>query len=252
MLNSLYEIFIENYVKLFEGLGYTLLLAFVGTIAGLILGIIICTFRNLNSKPQDNSIIKILKFCSRSIATIYIEVLRGTPMMVQAMIFFFGGYSLGILWDPLVCGLVVISINTSAYMAEIIRSGLNGINKGQIDAARSLGLTHLQTMVMIVYPQALKNVIPTLGNELIVNIKDSSVLNVIFVTELFFVGNIIVGENYMNFEVNILIAMMYLSVTVICSLVLKVIERHLDDSRPTRKKYTNIFRKRGLANETTN
>jgi putative lysine transport system permease protein len=218
----------KNWLNFLTGLGYTLLLAFVGTIVGLFLGMFLALVRNLKADKKDHLIIKILKIVFSKIALIYIEVFRGTPMMVQAMIIFFGGAAVGLTWDPLICGLVVISLNTAAYMAEIIRAGFNSVDKGQIEASRSLGLGSVSTMVQVVFPQALKNSIPTIGNELIVNIKDSSVLNVIMVSELFFSAKIIAGENYLTLETYVIVAVMYLIVTLICSLILNRVEKHLD------------------------
>ena len=131
---------IKNYYKTFlSGLGITILLAVVGTFVGLILGMILALGRNLKPNKNDNVFIKILKIICSKLCLIYIEVFRGTPMMVQALIIFFGGYALGISWNPIICGLVIISLNTAAYMAEIVRSGINSVDNGQIEAARSLG-----------------------------------------------------------------------------------------------------------------
>ena len=199
---------IKNYYKTFlSGLGITILLAVVGTFVGLILGMILALGRKL--------------------CLIYIEVFRGTPMMVQALIIFFGGYALGITWNPIICGLVIISLNTAAYMAEIVRSGINSVDNGQIEAARSLGMTHLQTMFHVVWPQALKNAIPTIGNELIVNIKDSSVLNIITVSELFMAGKI-AATTYMTVASYTIVALIYLALTLVSSLLLKILEKHMD------------------------
>ena len=121
----------------------------------------------------------------------------------------------------------IISLNTAAYMAEIVRSGINSVDNGQIEAARSLGMTHLQTMFHIVWPQALKNAIPTIGNELIVNIKDSSVLNIITVSELFMAGKI-AATTYMTVASYTIVALIYLALTLVSSLLLKILEKHMD------------------------
>ena len=219
---------IKNYYKTFlSGLGITILLAVVGTFVGLILGMILALGRNLKPNKNDNVFIKILKIICSKLCLIYIEVFRGTPMMVQALIIFFGGYALGISWNPIICGLVIISLNTAAYMAEIVRSGINSVDNGQIEAARSLGMTHLQTMFHIVWPQALKNAIPTIGNELIVNIKDSSVLNIITVSELFMAGKI-AATTYMTVASYTIVALIYLALTLVSSLLLKILEKHMD------------------------
>ncbi|MFA7020032.1 MAG: amino acid ABC transporter permease, partial [Bacilli bacterium] len=183
-----------------RGVGVTLLLAIAGTGIGLILGLGLALLRNLAPTAQDSKFKGTLKVIASSLARIYIEVFRGTPMMVQAIIIYFGGKMIGIPWTYLACGLFVISINTTAYMAEIIRSGINGIDVGQSEAARSLGMSHLQTMIFVIFPQALKNAIPAIGNEFIVNIKDSSVLNVITVSELFMAAKIASSATYFYIE----------------------------------------------------
>ena len=227
----------NNYVKLLVGLGYTILLAIVGTVVGLILGMGLAILRNLKvDKKKDKRILAIFKHFFSILSTCYIEFFRGTPMMVQAMVVYFGGAALGLNWNPLICGLIVISLNTAAYMAEIVRSGINAVDKGQIEAGRSLGMSNLKTNFFIVIPQALKISIPTIGNELIVNIKDSSVLNVIAVSELYYVGNLIAGQTYMTLQLYLIVAFMYLCVTLICSISLRQIEKKLDFDVHDRKK----------------
>lgn len=130
-----------------KGVGVTLLLAIAGTAIGLILGLGLALLRNLKRTPQDSRFKVVIKVIASQFARIYIEVFRGTPMMVQAIIIYFGGKMIGIPWTYLVCGLFVISINTTAYMAEIIRSGINGVDVGQTEAARSLGYDVLSFIV---------------------------------------------------------------------------------------------------------
>jgi len=222
-------ILLERYgLRFLEGMGVTLLLAIVGIIVGLILGLGLALLRNLKAHPGDNAIRRVLKASLRTFAFVYIEVFRGTPMMVQALIIYFGGKMIGIPWTYLTAGLFIISINTAAYMAEIIRAGINGVDLGQNEAARSLGMSDFQTMVYVVFPQALKNAIPTIGNELIVNIKDSSVLNVISVTELFMVANIAATKTYYFIESYFIIALIYLVLTVSVSLILKKVEKRIN------------------------
>lgn len=224
-----FALLINDYGLLFlEGVGITLLLAVVGTFVGLILGMLLSMVRNLKTTPKDTKAMKIIKKLSSWLAMAYIEVFRGTPMMVQAIIIYFGGKMIGIPWTYLSCGLVVISINTTAYMAENIRSGVNALDPGQVEAARSLGMTHTQTMFSVVFPQALKNSIPTIGNEFIVNIKDSSVLNVITVSELFMAAKIASSTTYFFIESYVIIAMVYLFLTVISSQLLKLLEKKLN------------------------
>ena len=170
---------LENYGKTFlKGLGATLLLAICGTLFGLLIGILIAVIRNNKVLPTDSTIKKILKRIGLGITYVYITVLRGTPMMVQALIIYFGGKMIGIPWNStelgkmfidghLVCGLFVITLNTAAYMAENVRAGINAIDPGQMEASRALGMTYFETMVHVIIPQALKYAIPNIGNEFI-------------------------------------------------------------------------------------
>lgn len=220
---------LERYGGLFlQGVGITLLLAITGIIVGLIVGMGLALIRNLKILPSDRLFLKVLKKTLSFLASVYIEVFRGTPMMVQAIIIYFGGKMIGIPWTYLSAGLFIISINTAAYMAEIIRAGINGIDHGQVEASRSLGLNHLQTMIYVVFPQALKNAIPTIGNEFIINIKDSSVLNVITVSELFMAASIASSATYFFVESYLIIAVIYLTLTLTFTRLLKVLEKRLN------------------------
>jgi putative lysine transport system permease protein len=210
----------------------TLLLALVGTLVGLLFGCGLAIVRNLEINQNDSKFTKIVKVVASKLAGAYIQVFRGTPMMVQAMIIFFGGSYLGFEWDLTVCGLIIITLNTTAYMAEIVRSGINSVDVGQIEGAKSLGMTNWQIMTNVVLPQALKNAIPTIGNEFIVNIKDSSVLNVITVSELFMAGKI-AATTYMTIEAYTIVALIYLTLTLIFSKLLKIVEKKLDEDGTT-------------------
>ncbi len=152
------------------------------------------------------------------IAIIYIDIIRGTPMMVQAMLFFYG--IAADIMDPNVAGIFIISFNTAAYIAEILRSGINAIDKGQVEAGRSLGLSNTQTFIYIVIPQTVKNTLPALANELIVNIKDSSVLSVIAVSELFYATKQAASAGYHYTEAYFISAIIYLLLTIILTRLL--------------------------------
>ncbi len=205
---------ITNYSNLIiEGIINTLLIATFGTIAGIILGLFLAIMRNQSSHYKDKFVKKIFKNTLKYISIIYVDVVRGTPMMVQATVFFYGLAYGGINMDPLLAGFLIVSFNTAAYISEIIRSGINGINIGQFEAARSLGLSNFMTMKYIILPQAIKNTIPALMNELIVNVKDTSVLSVIGVTELFYMTKSAASETYMIFPAYILSAIIYLILT---------------------------------------
>jgi putative lysine transport system permease protein len=160
---------------------------------------------------------------------VYIQVFRGTPMIVQAMVIYYGSMQyLGIDMERTAAAILIISINTGAYMAEIIRGGIISVDKGQFEAAHAIGMTHWQTMTTVILPQAIRNILPSVGNELIVNIKDSSVLNVISVSELFFQAKSAAGTYYKYFEVFFIIAVIYLVLTVTVSRVLRFVEKKMD------------------------
>lgn len=148
-------------------------------------------------------------------------------MMVQAMFIYYLGKPV-IGWTPITAGLIIISINTGAYMAEIIRSGIQSVDKGQNEAAMSLGMTTMQTLMYVVFPQAIKNSFPSIGNQLIVNIKDSSMLNVITVTELYFQTTSVAGSNYRYIETFMVSAVLYLILTTLASFLLNYLEKRMD------------------------
>lgn len=162
-------------------------------------------------------------------------------MMVQAMIIFFGSDAVGIHWldvKPVwifngyfLCGLIVLTINTGAYMSEIVRSGLNGVDKGQEEASRSLGMSYFQTMTTVIMPQAIRNALPTILNEYIVNVKDSSVLNVIGLTELYASVSIATSKNYFKVEGYIIIAVIYLILTLGATLIAKIVQAKLENRK---------------------
>ncbi len=225
-----------------KGAGNTLFLAIVGSIVGLLLGMGLALLRNLSVSRRDSWPLKIVKEIGKWFSIVYIEVFRGTPLMVQAILmYFYGKMYLGLTWDGELCGLLVLSLNTAAYMAEDVRSGINSVDKGQVEAARSLGFSNFQTMVSVVFPQALKNSIPTLLNDYIMNVKDSSVLNVISVTELFMAAKIANTATWMVVESYLIIAIIYLVLTLIASGILKIVEKKL--SSPYVKKVEHIGRR---------
>ena len=239
------NILTENSELIFAGILSTLILSIFGTVVGLVLGIFIAYGKNLKPRGTTNKFVAFWMRVIRWICTIYSVVLRGTPMMVQALIFKYGCAAFGLNWDNIrfpgainnvlngwfLAGLIVITFNTAAYMAEIVQSGLNGVDKGQIEGARSLGMKSGQTSFFVILPQAIRNALPTIGNELIVNIKDSSVLNVIATTELYYrIGKISV-RTYAYLEGYALLAVIYLIMTLLAALVLKLIEMKLDGQK---------------------
>ncbi len=222
-----FEILKRYWPSFFLGVKTTLLIALTGTLVGLIIGLFVGGIRAIRKEPRDRRSVKITKTFFYLITTIYIEVFRGTPMMVQA-VFIYYALKPTLSWSPIVAGIFVISINTGAYMAEIIRSGIQSVDKGQTEAARSLGMSSLQTMFLVILPQAIKNAFPAMGNEFIVNIKDSSVLNAISVTELFFQSSSIAGSIFRYTDTFLVTACIYLVLTFSTSRILLFIEKRMN------------------------
>ena len=212
-----------------RGTGVTLLIAITGTLLGFLLGLLVAIARTIELSPHAGVVKRALVKLLRAVLGIYIEVFRGTPMIVQAMVIYYGALQyLNIDMPRLVAAIFIVSINTGAYMAEIIRGGIISIDKGQSEAATSIGLTHWQTMTSVVLPQAIRNIMPSIGNEFVVNIKDSSVLNVISVTELFFQAKSATGTYFKYFEVYFIIAIIYLVLTFTVTRLLRMLEKKMD------------------------
>ena len=217
-----------SYKILLQGLGTTLLLAVVGTAGGFLLSFLFLYLKTLKiDKKRDNLFKKTLKKTANIFASAYITVVRGTPMIVQAIIIYYGiaPFLSDAIWTPLFAGLLIITFNTAAYIAEILRSGINSIDPGQQEAARSLGFSNVQAKLYIIYPQAIKNSLPSIANEFIVNLKDSSVLFAIGVMDLYNAGNAASSSNYRKVEAFILVAAIYLVLTLVTSHVIKVLEK---------------------------
>ncbi len=221
------EIFLQYYPLFWDGVKVTMLLALSGTILGLVIGLIVGALKAIKPEPRDSGLVKALKRIMGFILSVYIEFFRGTPMMVQA-VFLFYGLKPYLGWSPMVAGVCIISVNTGAYMAEIIRSGIQSVDRGQIEGARSIGMTNVQTMFSIVLPQALRNAFPAVINEFVINIKDSSMLSVIMVADLFFQGNSAAGSLFKYTETFFIIALIYLCLTFITSRVLMYIEKRMN------------------------
>lgn len=223
---SSWNIFVNNVPMFWYGIKITLLLAVCGTVFGLLIGLLTGGIRAVEVEPRDSMPVKIIKRVLHFIVGAYVWFFRGTPMMVQAMFLYYGLKPI-IGWNALTAGLIIISVNTGAYMAEIIRAGIQSVDKGQSEAARSLGMSSAQTMMSIILPQAIKNSFPSIGNQLIVNIKDSSMLNVISVVELFFQSTSIAGSTMLFTETFVSTCLIYLLLTTIASLLLNAIEKKL-------------------------
>ena len=227
---------LQKYGMLFlRGTGMTLLIALTGTALGFALGLLVAIIRTIalpeKKKAGSNAgvIVKrgLLRFV-HMLMNVYIQVFRGTPMIVQAMVIYYGSMQMGLRMPVLVAAVLTVSVNTGAYMAEIVRGGIISVNKGQKEAACAIGMTHWQSMVHVVLPQAVRNIMPSIGNEFVVNIKDSSVLNVISVNELFFMSKSAAGTYLRYFEVFFITACIYLVLTFTVTRLLRLLERRMD------------------------
>ena len=163
----------------------------------------------------------------RWISTAYVEFLRGTPLLVQVLIVYFGLPQLGIKMPRMTAGIVALTINSAAYMSEIVRSGIQAVDHGQTEAARSLGMTSVQTMLYVILPQAIKNILPAVGNEFVVIIKESSILYTIGIYELTYQANKLASTNYRYLETLMISALIYFVLTFVTSQLLAVLERRM-------------------------
>lgn len=219
---------LSQYGPLFlKGAGITLFIAIFSTFVGTIIGLLIGVFRTLPT--AENPLARFFQKIGNAIITIYVEVFRGTPMMVQAMVIFYGlALAFQIDLNRIVAGLLIVSINTGAYMTEIVRGGIFAVDKGQFEAAQAIGMNHRQTMLKVVLPQVLRNILPAIGNETVINIKDTAVLSVISVPDLFFAGSTSAGTNYMFFQTFTIVAAIYLVMTLTSTTLLRLLEKKID------------------------
>jgi putative lysine transport system permease protein len=177
---------------------------------------------------NDALIIRSLKRLSITISQSYVAFFRGTPMMVQAAIFYYGLATVGVRLPIILAGIIVVTLNTAAYLSEVLRSGINGLDPGQMEAARALGMTRIQSYRYIIFPQVIRHMIPAIGNELVVNIKDTAVLSVIGVTELFYMGKSVAGTYYRYTEAFVLVALIYLIIVLITTRLLSILVKSIN------------------------
>lgn len=226
-LEWLIRIATENAPMFIRGAGITLLISITGTILGSIIGMLIGVIRTI-PMPEKGPKRLILKIVN-PILSAYIEFFRGTPMIVQAMVIYYGSAAaFGIDMNRLFAAIFIVSINTGAYMSEIVRGGIVSIDKGQFEAAHAIGMNHIQTMKNVVIPQVIRNILPATGNEFVINIKDTSVLNVISVSELYFQTKSIAGNNFRYFEAFFVTCVIYFIMTFTVTRILRYIEHKID------------------------
>lgn len=179
-----------------RGAGVTMVIALVGTVIGCIIGFVAGLVQTIPVSRQDSALKRTVMWILKLILNIYVEVFRGTPMMAQAMFIYFGSSAVfNINMSMWFAAFFIVSINTGAYMAETVRGGILSIEDGQTEGAKAIGMTHVQTMMYVILPQALRNIMPQIGNNLIINIKDTCVLSIIGTVELFYTTKGVAGAN---------------------------------------------------------
>lgn len=212
-----------------RGAATTLLIATVSTLLGFLIGLLVALVRSFEPGPQASLLARAGFQLVDWLLVAYIEIFRGTPMMVQAMLIFYGS-KLFLDWDmsALLAAFFIVSINTGAYLAEVIRGGIRSVDSGQQEASKALGMSHVQSMTYVILPQAIRNILPTIGNEWVINIKDTSVLNVIAVTELFFVARSVAGSTYRTFQTFLITSLIYFVMTFVSTRLLRFLESRMD------------------------
>ena len=241
-MEKLIELF-EDVVKLWtkyhpmylNGIKNTLILALAATLIGCIIGLVCGILNTIPYSKNDNIVKRVLLRLIRIIVRVYVEVFRGTPMVLQAVFIYYG---LPYFTNNAVqfkgnegiwlAALLVVSINTGAYMAESVRGGIISIDPGQTEGAKAIGMTHVQTMTQVILPQALRNIMPQIGNNYIINVKDTSVMFIISFTEFFAAHRYIVGVNNMYFPSATIEMIGYLTMTLLASILLRFVEKLMD------------------------
>ena len=211
------------------GIANTLILAVTATLIGCIIGFICGILQTIPCGPKDNIVKKVLLKVVRIIIRIYVEVFRGTPMILQAVFIYYGmPYFFGVTFkDIWTVSIIVVSVNTGAYMAESVRGGIMSIDPGQFEGARAIGMNHLQTMLYIVLPQTLRNIMPQIGNNYIINVKDTSVMFIIGFNDFFAVHKMVSGAVFKYFPSAFLEMGGYLILTLVASFLLRKFEKKL-------------------------
>ena len=217
-----------------SGIQNTIILALVATAIGCIIGLICGILNTIPCAKNDPPVKRFFVKLIRVIVRIYVEVFRGTPMVLQAVFIYYGlPYFTGnaVQWPSVwAAAILVVSVNTGAYMAESVRGGIISIDPGQTEGAKAIGMTHVQTMTSVILPQAIRNIMPQIGNNFIINIKDSSVMFIISFTEFFAAHRGAVGATYLYFPSATIEMAGYLTMTLIASFLLRLVEKRMDGS----------------------
>ena len=218
----------------FAGMGNTLALALIGTVLGCLIGLICGVLNTIPYSRKDNPVKRFFLALIRVIIRVYVEVFRGTPMVLQAVFLYYGlpyfsnnALKFTSIW---VAAILVVSINTGAYMAESVRGGIISVDPGQTEGAKAIGMTHVQTMTSVILPQALRNIMPQIGNNYIINVKDTSVMFIIGFPDFFSAHRAAVGASYLYFPSATVEMAGYLTMTLLASFLLRWAEKKMDGS----------------------
>ncbi len=216
-------------VSLLKGAGVTMTIAIICTALGCLIGFGVGIVQTIELKKSSSTFSRVIVKFFKIVLSIYVEFFRGTPMMLQAAFIFYGAsqlfnINLG-MWQA---AIIIVSINTGAYMAETVRGGILSVDIGQTEGAKAIGMNHVQTMTSIILPQALRLIMPQIGNNLIINIKDTCVLSIIGTVELFFTFKSISGALYTYFEAATVTLIIYFILTFTCSKIMRYIEKKMD------------------------
>jgi His/Glu/Gln/Arg/opine family amino acid ABC transporter permease subunit len=222
----------DRWLQLLQGLWVTIQITLVAALIGIVIGFLIAIVRSTydmqlmgkKCKSLSDRLLKILN----AICNLYITIIRGTPVVIQLMIMYFIVFASS--RDGIIAAFISFGLNSGAYVAEIVRSGIMSVDRGQFEASRSLGFDYKKTMMYIIIPQAFKNVLPALGNEFIVLVKETSVAGYVALQDLTYVGNLIRSRTYEAFFPLITVALIYLVIVLILTFLLKKLERRLRNS----------------------
>ncbi len=209
----------------------TVYVAFLGTILGFLIGFLVGIVNSTKIEPDDNVVKKTLLRIVKVIIAIYVEIFRDTPMIVQGMVLYYGLRNSNIMVTSIVAGVLVIMLNTGAYMGETVRAGINSIDPGQTEGALAMGESHFGTMFYVVLPQAIRNIVPEMCNTFLTNLKETSVLNVIGVTELFLMAKTAGGAYYKYYESYLVISVIYLVMCFVFNRLFRVLEKKMKGSK---------------------
>lgn len=222
---------VEYRESFWKGMLVTLHVAILGTLIGFVLGFIIGIVDDHKINSDDNIFTKILLTIVKVILRVFVEIFRGTPMIVQGMVVYYGLRQGGVDLTSITAGILVTTLNTGAYISETVRGGIKAINVGQKEGAYAMGMSPLATMFCIILPQVFKNIIPEMCNMFLTNLKMTSVLNVIGVSELFLTAKTVASNYYKYFETYLVIGFIYLVLCLFFTCLVKLLESKMDKKR---------------------